>query len=94
VKCVICGRETFEKYCVHHGDAYRNVVEKFEEWKRAMGVLWKQYLKAVVENAYTGSWAKEVAEQLLQNKDDKLCRIGSVNECRPLLFHYKNSTPE
>ena len=30
---------------------------------------WKEYLKAVVENAYTGSWAKEVAEQLLKNKD-------------------------
>jgi len=29
----------------------------------------KEYLKEVVENAYTGSWAKEVAENLLKNKD-------------------------
>jgi hypothetical protein len=66
---MICGKESPEKYCERHGNAHRNVVEKFEEWKRAMAVSWKQYLKAVVENAYTGSWAKEVAEHLLKNED-------------------------
>jgi hypothetical protein len=69
LKCVICGREASEKYCVLHRDAYRNVVEKFEEWRPAMGVSWKQYLKAVVENEFTGPWAKKVAEQLLENED-------------------------
>jgi hypothetical protein len=68
LKFVICGREASEKYCVLHGDAYRNVV-KFEEWKCVMGVSWKQYLKAVVENGYKGSWAKEVAEQLFESED-------------------------
>jgi len=29
----------------------------------------KQYLKELVENAYTGCWAKEVAESLLKNTD-------------------------
>jgi hypothetical protein len=65
VKCMVCDREAVEKYCEFHEKAYRNVVQKFEEWKRATGILWKQYLEAVLENSCTGTWAKEVAEQLL-----------------------------
>ena len=53
-----------------HDKAYLNIVQKFGDWKRATGVSWKEYLKAVVENSYTGTWAKEVAEQLLKNKDE------------------------
>jgi len=54
-----------------HKKACSNVIQKFEEWQRATGVSWKQYLKAVVENSYTGAWAKEVAQHLLKNKDGK-----------------------
>jgi hypothetical protein len=53
-----------------HDKAYRNIVQKFEDWKKALGISWKEYLKDVVENAFTGSWAKEVAEQLLSEHDD------------------------
>jgi hypothetical protein len=66
LKCLVCGREAVENYCEFHEVAYRNVVRKFEDWKRATGASWKEYLKALVENAYTGYWAKEVAEQLLK----------------------------
>jgi hypothetical protein len=69
VKCMVCDREAIEKYCEFHEKAYRNIVQKFEEWKRATGASWKQYLKELVENSYTGCWAKEVAESLLKNVD-------------------------
>jgi hypothetical protein len=69
LKCMVCDRETLEKFCEFHEKAYRNVVQKFEYWKRATGVSWKEYLKELVENAYTGCWAKEVAESLLKNTD-------------------------
>ncbi|MFC1486919.1 hypothetical protein ACFLRN_04435 [Thermoproteota archaeon] len=69
MKCIFCGRESVEKYCGFHDDAYRNVVKKFVDWKKATGVSWKEYLKAVVKNSYTGAWAKEIAEHLLKNKD-------------------------
>jgi hypothetical protein len=65
VKCMVCDREAVEKYCEFHEKAYQNVVQKFEDWKRATGASWKQYLEAVLENSCTGAWAKEVAEQLL-----------------------------
>jgi len=70
LKCLVCGREAEEKYCVLHDKAYLKIVQKFDDWKRATGVSWKEYLKAVVENSYTGTWAKEVAEHLLKNKDE------------------------
>jgi hypothetical protein len=69
MKCIVCDREAVEKYCELHKKAYRSVIQKFENWKRAMTISWKEYLKAVVENAYTGSYAREVAEQLLKNLD-------------------------
>ena len=69
MKCLVCDREAVGEYCEFHEEAYLNVVKKFEDWKQATGASWKQYLKEVVENAYTGCWAKEVAENLLKNKD-------------------------
>ncbi len=69
MKCIVCDREAKEKYCGLHERAYRNIVQNFEAWQRATGASWKEYLKAVVENSYTGAWAKEVAEHLLKNKD-------------------------
>ncbi|PVX25988.1 MAG: hypothetical protein CW691_02830 [Candidatus Bathyarchaeum sp.] len=69
MKCIICDKESTETYCVLHQEVYLNIVQKFEAWKRAAGVSWKQYLKELVENSYTGTWAKEVAEHLLNNKD-------------------------
>ena len=69
MKCMFCDREAEEKYCVLHHEAYRNIVQKFGDWQRVTGVSWKQYLKELVENSYTGTWAKEVAKHLLKNKD-------------------------
>jgi hypothetical protein len=70
VTCIVCERESLKKYCGFHEKAYRNVVLKFGAWQQALGVSWKEYLKAVIENSYTGIWAKEVAEHLLKNKDE------------------------
>jgi len=69
MKCLVCDREALENYCELHEKAYQNVVQKFEDWKRATGVSWKEYLKELVENEYTGAWAKEVVEQLLSEKE-------------------------
>ncbi len=71
MKCIICGRPTKEQYCLFHKQACNNVIQKFNEWERATGVSWKQYLKAVMENSYTGAWAKEVAQHLLKKQDGK-----------------------
>jgi hypothetical protein len=56
-------------YCVFHQKAYSNILEKFAVWKRALSVSWKEYLNAVAENSYTGTWSKEVAMHLLKTEE-------------------------
>jgi len=68
-KCKICGKEApYKSFCVLHEKAYQNVVEKFEEWKKALDLSWKDYLKEIIKNPLAGTKAKEVAATLLKNK--------------------------
>ena len=69
MKCRICGKETVEKYCELHEKAYRNVVQKYEDWRRAMAVSWREYLNDILKNSCTGSWAREVAKRLMMDGD-------------------------
>ena len=71
MKCNVCPRETIHKYCDHHEKAYTNVVETYDVWKEALDISWEEYLKELVKNAYAGSWAKDVAEQLLNEKKEE-----------------------
>ncbi len=70
MKCILCGKETKkEEYCKLHMNAYNNVLAKYENWKRALGISWKEYLSQVVENPLTGEWAREVAKNLKQKEE-------------------------
>ena len=69
MKCKICERETANEYCELHKKAHENVVQRYETWKEAMDIPWKEYLNEVAENPYTGSWAKEVAKYLSQKEE-------------------------
>jgi hypothetical protein len=53
------------KYCGLHEKAYENIRKKFENWKSALNIEWRNYLQEVAKNPSTGVWAKEVAENLL-----------------------------
>ncbi len=68
MQCVICNREAVENnYCELHIKAYESVAEKFQEWKKASGISWKEYLSEIAKNPLTGEWAKEVAEHLIKS---------------------------
>jgi len=69
MKCRICGKEAVNVYCKFHEGAYANLVKSYEEWKRALNLSWKEYLNEVIKNEYSGSWVKEVAEQLLKGEE-------------------------
>ena len=66
MKCKVCDKEAVDDYCEAHESAYKNLVEKYDVWKRALDVSWKEYLREVAKNEYTGSWVKEVAEKLAE----------------------------
>jgi len=69
LKCKLCSRETQRQpqseYCELHQKAYESLRGKFEVWKKASNIEWKNYLAEVAKNPLTGTWAKEVAENLL-----------------------------
>jgi hypothetical protein len=69
MKCKVCRKEAVSVYCKFHERAYENLVNGYEEWKRALNLSWREYLNKVIKNEYSGSWVKEVAEQLLKGEE-------------------------
>jgi hypothetical protein len=69
MKCKVCDRKAENEYCELHEKAYRNIVKEHEAWKKASDVSWKQYLNELVNNPYTGVWAREVAEHLMKSEE-------------------------
>ncbi|MBX5328193.1 MAG: hypothetical protein QHH18_00415 [Candidatus Bathyarchaeota archaeon] len=65
MKCAICSREAVENhYCELHFKAYESILKKYEQWKKALEISWKEYLSEIAKNPLTGEWAKEVSEYL------------------------------
>jgi len=68
LKCKICSKEAAENgYCELHAKAYEIIVKKYERWRKALEISWKEYLSEIVKNPLTGEWSKEVAEHLLKS---------------------------
>jgi len=68
LKCKICDRDASQSgYCELHAKAYENIVKKFDLWRKALEISWKEYLSEIAKNPLTGEWAKEVAEHLINN---------------------------
>jgi len=66
--CKICGRRSKSEFCERHTEAYKSLLRMHDEWKKAMDISWRDYLKEIKENPYAGKWAKEVAEYLLASE--------------------------
>jgi len=72
LKCVACNREAGETvYCELHMKAYESIVKKYDLWKKALEISWKEYLSEVVKNPLTGEWAREVAEHLIKSGESQ-----------------------
>jgi len=72
LKCKACDREAGEKdFCLLHLKAYENIMEKYDFWRNAQGISWKEYLSEIEQNSLTGEWAKEVANYLINSEETK-----------------------
>ena len=65
MKCKICTKETATEYCELHQKAHENLVQKYDNWKKALKTSWEEYLNEIMRNQYSGVWVKEVAEYLI-----------------------------
>jgi hypothetical protein len=76
LNCKICPRKPVKNgFCQLHLKAYENIVGKYDFWRKALKISWKEYLSEITQNALTGEWAKEVANYLVNNEG-----IRSVKE--------------
>ncbi len=68
MKCKLCDKKANGEYCRFHKRAYDNILDKYALWKSTMKISWIEYLREVIKNKYSGSWVKDVAEDLLQKR--------------------------
>ena len=72
MKCKICNKEAEnDSYCELHKRAYDSIVKKYEFWKKALEISWKEYLSEIAKNPLTGEWAKEVAEHIIKSGEEQ-----------------------
>ncbi|MEM3699330.1 MAG: hypothetical protein QXL57_00450 [Candidatus Bathyarchaeia archaeon] len=72
MKCAVCSREAEKDgYCKLHSKAYESISKKYELWKKALEISWKEYLSEIVKNPLTGEWAREVAEYLIKSGEEQ-----------------------
>lgn len=73
MKCKICNREATDKskYCKLHAKACTNIIRKYDQWKNALEISWKEYLREIAKNPLTGQWAKETAENLAKKEKNR-----------------------
>jgi hypothetical protein len=70
MNCKICQRKAIIKeFCSVHLKAYENITEKYECWKKALTISWREYLSEIERNPLTGEWVKEVAIYLINNEE-------------------------
>jgi hypothetical protein len=69
MRCAICHRESGESdYCQFHLEADKNITAKYEQWKAALNISWKEYLSEIAKNPLAGEWVKEVAQHLMSDR--------------------------
>jgi len=51
--------------------AYESIVKKYNLWKKALEISWKEYLSEIAKNPLTGEWAREVAEYLIKSGESQ-----------------------
>jgi hypothetical protein len=70
MNCKICQRKAITRdFCGVHLKAYENIIEKYECWKKALTISWREYLSEIERNPLTGEWVKEVASYLINNEE-------------------------
>lgn len=76
MRCKICNKEAISEYCELHEKAHVSLVQRYDDWKKALEISWKEYLNEVAKNEYSGVWTREVARYLLEKGDEDCDKTG------------------
>ncbi len=69
-RCRLCGlrRGSESEYCRYHQIAIKNLEVAHQDWNKAVGIGWLDFLKEVMEKKETGAWVKDVVTVLLSKE--------------------------
>jgi hypothetical protein len=59
-----------------HAKVYKIIIKKYDRWRKAMEVSWKEYLSEIAKNPLAGEWVREVAQHLIEKEDQKNVKNG------------------
>jgi predicted metal-binding protein len=72
LSCKVCSRKAGERdFCPLHLKAYENILKKYDFWRKALKISWKDYISEIAKNSVTGEWARDVAKYLINNEETK-----------------------
>jgi hypothetical protein len=54
-----------------HAEVCNVVKEKYDRWRKATDISWKEYLSEIAKNPLAGEWAREVAQYLIGMENQK-----------------------
>ncbi len=67
LSCIICNRDSSNKFCKYHMQAYDTLKENYKAWRKAYkDVTWEEYLARLLELEETGGWIKDIIRYELQ----------------------------
>jgi hypothetical protein len=77
LQCPICGRKADEQgYCRLHATVRNIIIKKYDRWRKAMEISWKEYLSEIAKNPLAGEWVREVAQHLIETEDQRNVKNG------------------
>ncbi|MCD6428185.1 MAG: DNA topoisomerase I [Desulfurococcales archaeon] len=76
-KCLICGEICAYSpvagsdicFCEFHSTAYKHIIDKYREWREALGLSFTEYLKELLRIKSTGKFVKEVASAIISRSE-------------------------
>jgi hypothetical protein len=72
LNCKICNRKAGERdFCPLHLKAYENILKKYDFWRKALNISWKDYISEIEKNALTGESARDATKYLINNEETK-----------------------
>ena len=77
LQCPICGRKADEQdYYKLHARVRTIIIRKYDRWRKAKEISWKEYLSEIAKNPLSGEWPREVAQHLIEKENQKNVKNG------------------
>ncbi len=87
MECQICKRQVRlnSALCRYHSLALRRLLRRYDAWQKAAQVEWKEYLRRLDSNPFTGAWIREIIawSDAAGKSQEDLKRLANLSTATP-----------